>query len=117
MAPPGRDPVRPLRDGPPGVHPEYSPERDQQSLPEWLRFEFRRFLKQGFNNNVALIAYTFEVSPETARLWITTERLPRAEVLIAMLLGYPAFARRVHLVVDNPAPMPPRVRNMVRDVA
>jgi hypothetical protein len=82
----------------------------QRSLEQLLRFEFRRFLAHGFDNNVALVAYTFGVTPETARLWITTERLPRAEMLYRMQLGYPAFAARLRLIVDNarPGSAPPR---------
>ncbi len=108
--------MRPLRD-PPANHPDDNPERDQQSSQQWLGVEFRRFLKQGFNNDVPLIAYTFEVSHECARLWVTTERLPRAEQLYDILLGYPAFAQRLHLVVDNPQSRPPRARNLARRVA
>lgn len=109
--------MRPLCDGPPGVHPEDIPDPDQQSLPQWLRLEFRRFLKQEFDNNVPLIAYTAGVSHEAARCWVTTERLPRAEIIIAFVHGYPAFARRLRLVVDNPAPPPPTLRGLARKVA
>lgn len=96
---------------------QHSADQAQESLPEFLRSGFLWFLRHGFDNNTALIACTFEVSPETARLWINGVSLPRAETLYGMLMCYPDFAHRVGIVVDFPAPPPGLQRHRGRRAA
>lgn len=73
-----------------------------EDWPDFLRGTFVDVLRRNFNADPRLIALTFSVSHETARLWLDGRSLPRLETFLAQVYQDPGFAAAFGIVIDFP---------------
>lgn len=88
---------------------DHAPSAPDLASEDFLKRGFQEFLGMCFADDTVLIAYTFDVSQQTARNWVGGS-LPNAYRLWLMLQTYPEARRCLHLVVDNPPPRPALTR-------
>lgn len=96
---------------------DYTPAPADRSSEEFFGDCFRAFLRDCFNNDANLIAYTFSVTERAAENWIHGVSLPTAYRLWVMLQTQPEARHYLRLVVDNPPRHPETAAAQLRKSA
>lgn len=84
------------------------------SSEQFFKESFLRFLKERFNNDALLIAYTFGITERAAENWVHGVSLPNAYRLWLILQTEPDAMRHLRLVSDNPEPPAERAVDKLR---